>query len=70
MMVMRRMITWRGRRPNGLTEHFGTHRMGFVQAHKDGKAVLLEESSWRNICGFYANVGGGYLVVQFRRFWR
>lgn len=61
---------WRGRTPGGRPRIFGDHRVGFLHAHKDGAPVLRGHATLWTVCGFYANVFGGFFTVQFRRFWR
>jgi hypothetical protein len=58
---------WRGRSPAG-RRLFGSHRVGWLHGDKNGAPVLRGKSSWRTIVGFYANVGGGFFTIQFRRF--
>lgn len=55
---------------NGARRWFGTGRIGFMHAHKGGAPVLIGESSWRTISGFYVNAFGGFFTVTLRRWFR
>lgn len=62
-----KVFYWKGRTPGRRAIVFGTRRVGFLHASKNGGPVLIGESSWHTVSGVYVNTPWGFGLVQFRR---